>query len=230
MELENGRGPRYAGARARADAASRTERVKEGSVPSTRSRRLSMKGISMIRKVRPADIDAVIEALRPFNFHVLEPRDGAPLDEDWGGSFVVRNEITVLDLDHGFVAVHEGTVVGFCHYKRLDDETVKTTLLSVPPRYRRHGFGRALQEARMREAYEAGYRRMVTYTENPDAQRWYRDHFGYREAGEEPVLHRIYFFPVEGRVVWGIHYGFKEYPIQKKLECDLGAFFEGRRK
>jgi ribosomal protein S18 acetylase RimI-like enzyme len=182
----------------------------------------------MIRKVTPADLDGVIKVLRPFNFHVIEPVDGAPLDGDWGESFPIRNEMTVLDMRQGFVAEHDGDVVGFCHYKHQDEKTVKTTLLSVPPEFRRHGYGRALQEARMKEAFEAGYRRMVTYTENPDAQRWYRKHFGYREAGGEPVHHRIYFFAFGDREVWGIHYGFKEYSIQKKLECDLDAYFEER--
>lgn len=183
----------------------------------------------MIRKPHPSDIDEIIQVLGFFNFQRLEPVHGAPLDRAWGESFPIRNEITELDLEHGFVAEHRGRVVGFCHYRIVDGTTAKTTLISVNPEVRRHGFGKLLQEARMREAYGMGCRELVTWCEHPDSQAWYVKHFGYREVDEEPVLHRLYFFRTEDRIIWCVHYGFGEYPVQKKLVCDLNACLKKER-
>jgi len=149
------------------------------------------------------------------------------VDEDWGESFLLRNEITKLNLENGFVAEHDGQVVGFCHYKEEKEAVAKTTLLVVLPAYRRHGFGKALQEARMREAHEAGFRQLTTCCEHPSSQAWYKKHFGYARVGSEPVLHRLYFFDVGGTPIWAIHYGFPEYKMQEILVCDLDAFFRG---
>jgi N-acetylglutamate synthase-like GNAT family acetyltransferase len=179
----------------------------------------------MIRKAEPGDIDGIIEVLKPFNFRLLAAVDEAPADPDFGTDFVLRNEITVLDLSTAFVAELQGKVAGFCHYKRYAPDRAKTTLLSVPPEYRRQGFGMGLQKARMREAYDAGCRSLMTCCEHPASQAWYKKHFGYQQIGSEPVLHRLYCLAAGGRTAWAIHYGFSQYPEQQVLVCDLAAYF-----
>jgi len=179
-----------------------------------------------IRKARPADFKGIIRALGSFNFKLLNAVDSSAVDDLWPGTFVLRNEVTEIDLKNGFVALSGNKIVGFCHYKRYKPGVVKTTLLAVLPEYRKHGFGKALQVARMKEAYRRGYKKMMTWSEHPDSQRWYKKHFGYKKVGVEPVSHRLYFFRLRDKIIWGIHYGFPEFKAQESLVCDLKRFLD----
>jgi N-acetylglutamate synthase-like GNAT family acetyltransferase len=183
----------------------------------------------MIRKAKEQDIEAILDVLGSYNFKVLNAVDGAPVDDDASDILYLRNEITELDLKHAFVALHNGKIVGFCHYKHLEEGVAKTTLITVLPQYRELGLGKALQLARMKEAYEGGHKRLMTFCESPAAIRWYMKHFNYKILGTEPLLHRLYFFKLKDTVIWGIHYGFNE-EFQKKMVCDLENFFNPMRR
>ncbi len=182
----------------------------------------------MIRTADERDLPAILGVLAHYNFKVLDPRDGAPVDDAVGEIASAYDEVSELDLRNGLVAVHDGAVVGFCHYKRLREDVAKTTLISVDPRYARYAFGRALQHARMQGAYQQGFTRMITYCDNPKAVDWYRRYFGYRVTGTEANHHRIHFIPTSGSTIWGVHYGFYENRTVSILETDLRDYFRTR--
>ena len=120
----------------------------------------------MIRKAKEADIEDILNVLSGYNFKVLNAIDGAPVDDDAEDIITVYNQISELDLEHAFVALQDGGIVGFCHYKHLEEGIAKTTLITVLPQYRELGLGKALQLARMKNAYERGYKKFREYLKN----------------------------------------------------------------
>ena len=83
----------------------------------------------------------------------------------------------------------------------------------------------------MKEANQRGYRKLVTFCEGPNAARWYIKHFNYEILRTEPVHHRLHFFRLKNRIIWGVHYGFREFQSLKVMVCDLEKFFKpGRAK
>ena len=179
----------------------------------------------MIRKAKESDIEGILNVLSRYNFKVLNPVDKAPIDDEIKELVTIYNEISELNLKNAFVAEYEGKIVGFSHYKLYKDGKAKTTLITVSPDYRKHGFGKELQLARMKDAYKHGYKILVTFTENPVASKWYVKHFKYKIVGKEKCHHRLHFIPLKNRIIWGIHYGFYDNEEIDVLECNLEEFF-----
>jgi len=179
----------------------------------------------MIRKAEEKDIDGILDVLAQYDFRVLNTEDGAVLDPEVGELLTLYNEVSALDLAHGFVVEENQRIVGFAHYKIIDKKTAKTTLMTVLPECRGKGWGKELQVARMREAFERGSETLLTYCELPKSIAWYRGHFGYVVLRQEATHHRLHYIPLVNRVIWGVHYGFKEKELSV-MECDLAAYFE----
>lgn len=180
------------------------------------------------QSIRPAteeDLPGILKVLSFYNFKVLDPREGAPVDDGFQGEIQLYNEVSQIDLADGFVAVRDQHIVGFSHFKYLTDRTAKTTLISVDPDYAKHGYGRALQLARMRRAHQQGCIKLVTYCDNERGCVWYRRHFGYELTGSDVNSHRLHFFVTSKGPVWGVHYGFYENDTVTILETDLDKFF-----
>jgi len=178
----------------------------------------------IIRKSLETDIEPILAVLRAYACKVIHPVDNAPIDDDYGPLLTVVNELSELKLENGFVALIEDVVVGFSNYKHYDRETAKTTLMSVLPQYRAFGVGRALQLARMKEAHEKGYGKMLTYCDVPTTMAWYQKNFNYTVLKTEPNHHVMHFISGPGGPVWLIHHGSRDEYL-KVLECDLDAYF-----
>lgn len=174
-----------------------------------------------VRRAAAGDIDKILCVLGGYFAKPLTSIDGAPIDADFGDTLTVCNDVTELSLERSFVAECKGEVVGFCNWKPVGQKVAKTTLITVLPEHRKHGYGWQLQVARMKQAIEKGMETLFTYCEGPEAVEWYKKNFGYVEVEEVPLAHRLYFIRREDdSVMWLIHYGFKE-NMQKKLICDL---------
>jgi N-acetylglutamate synthase-like GNAT family acetyltransferase len=179
----------------------------------------------MIRKAKESDIDNILKVLSCYNFKVVKPIDGAIIDDDFKEFVPIYNNVSELNLKNGFVAVHDDKVVGFSHYKKYKDGKAKTTLIAVLPDYRKHGYGKKLQLARMKAAYKNGYKTLISFTENPYASEWYVKYFRYKVIGRERCYHRLHFIPLKNRIIWGVHYGLYDYDEIDVLECNLEEFF-----
>jgi N-acetylglutamate synthase-like GNAT family acetyltransferase len=183
----------------------------------------------MIRKAKESDIDSILHVLSHYNLKVINAVDGSPLDDDYGDTITLYNQVSQINLQNAFVALSDGKIVGFSHYKHLEGDTAKTTLITVMPEYERLGFGKQLQLARMKEAHEKGYKKLITYCENPLIVNWYVRHFNYQILRTEPVCHRLHFFKLKNRIIWAVHYGSKERKTLQVLLCDLEDFFKKTR-
>jgi len=179
----------------------------------------------VIRRAEEKDLPGILEVLSLYNFKVLNPVDGAAVDDGCGDVLKLYNEVSVLDLQDGFVAIHEKSIIGSSHFKILDRDTAKTTLISVDPHFSGHQYGKALQTSRMERAYASGCKKMITYCDNPRACGWYSRYFGYRIIDTEVNHHRLHVIPTSAGAVWGVHYGFYENDTVSILETDLHQFF-----
>jgi N-acetylglutamate synthase-like GNAT family acetyltransferase len=180
----------------------------------------------MIRKAEYSDIDDILNVLNGYNFKVIKAVEGAPIDEDYGETITLYNQVSEIDLRNGFVAVIDGRVVGFAHYKHLSEDTAKTTLITVLPEYAGLGVGKKLQLARMKDAYEKGYKKLITYCETPTVVDWYIKHFNYEILRTEQVSHRLHFLKLKDQVIWAVHYGKKGQENLQVLICNLEGYFE----
>ena len=183
-----------------------------------------MREKKMIRKAEESDIDEILHVLKCYNFKVIKAVEGSPIDDDYGDTITLYNQISGIDLRNGFVAVIDGKIVGFSHYKHLNARTAKTTLITVMPEYAGLGLGKELQLARMKEAYEKGYKKLITYCETPIVVNWYINHFDYKILRTEPVSHRLHFIKLKEQVIWGVHYGKKGQENLQVLICNLEKF------
>jgi len=175
----------------------------------------------VVRPAKAADVDDILAVLAGYFARPLNPVDGAPIDAGFTDAIILCNDVTEIALERSFVASHKGKVVGFCNWKPVGQKVAKTTLMTVLPEHRQHGYGRQLQVARMRQAIEKGMETLFTYCEGPEAIAWYKKNFGYVEVKEVPLAHRLYFIRREDEsAVWFVHYGFKE-KSQRELICDL---------
>jgi N-acetylglutamate synthase-like GNAT family acetyltransferase len=129
-------------------------------------------------------------------------------------------------LQNGFIALQDGRIVGFSHYKHLKESTAKTTLMTVLPEYRRNGLGEKLQLARMKEAHEKGYKKLITFCETPKTIDWYVKHFNYKILRTEPVHHRLHFIQIKDQTIWAVHYGSKKQKHLQILVCNLEDYFK----
>lgn len=178
----------------------------------------------MIRKALEEDMEPILAVLRAYKCKVIHPVDNALIDDDYGQVISVVNELSALMLENAFVAQLDDVIVGFCHYKHYSSDTAKTTLMSVLPHYREFGVGRALQLARMKEAHDKGYRKMLTYCDVPKTMAWYQKNFNYAVLRTELNHHMLHFFSGPDGPIWLIHHGSKDEYL-KVLECDLDAYF-----
>lgn len=137
---------------------------------SSEARRLSHDWI--IRRATPADGDAILAAMRPWNMH-----------------HVPSAEMDSLDLSCFFVAEVGGAVVGASGYRILGEGRGKTTLLAVVPEYLGSGIGAALQEARLQAMAALGVHTVTTNADRPETIRWYKSRYGYREVGQLQKIH-----------------------------------------
>jgi GNAT superfamily N-acetyltransferase len=71
------------------------------------------------------------------------------------------------DRDAAWIAELDGQRVGSVFCVRDDDETARLRLLLVDPHARGHGLGRRLVERCIAFARDAGYRRLVLWTNDP---------------------------------------------------------------
>lgn len=179
----------------------------------------------MIRRATIDDLASIVDVLSHYNFQPLSSIDGHVIDRDGNDILTVYNEISMLDTHDGFVAEYEGKIVGFSHFKKYKEGSAKTTLLSVDPQFRKHGFGKDLQLARMKAAHDRGYYKMITFCDNENAVNWYVKHFGYEKIGSDSNHHRLHFIGKGENGVWGIHYGFKECDEVTVLRCNLDRYF-----
>ncbi len=119
-----------------------------------------------IRKATSADQAGILDVMRHWNMH-----------------HVPSPEMPEIDLNRFFVAVRGTEIVGAAGYRLQSDGTAKTTLLGVLPELNGSGIGKALQIARMREAYTLGAGVMITNADRPEVIAWYQRNFGYRPIG-----------------------------------------------
>jgi len=183
----------------------------------------------VIRKATEADLDSILGVLKYYNFKELMPINNSVIDADFGEFLSVRNSVCEIDLVRAFVIAENNEIVGFSHYTSLDDEVAKTTLMVVNPKYRGRGFGKALQLARMKEAYGAGFKKLITGTDNSASKKWYEKHFNYKVVGTEPVKHQLHFIRTSDKIIWEIHYGFPKEKTLTIMECDLTKYFKGKQ-
>ena len=130
-----------------------------------------------------------------------------------------------INLRNAFVALYNEKIVGFSHYKHVKEKLAKTTIMTVLPEYRKLGIGKDLQIARMKDAYNRGYKQLITYCDTPKVADWYINNFNYKILRTEPNHHRLHFLKVKTEVIWAVHYGFHEFKNCKVLTCDLENFF-----
>ena len=178
-----------------------------------------------IRKARPTDFPEMIEVLKHYHFILLPARQAAIIDPGCGESLTIYNEVTGYDWDSAFVARINGRLAGCAHYRMNNATEAKTTLIVVDPELRNSGVGFRLQQARMRAAYEAGARSLYTFCDTRKSADWYIRHFGYQEIGQEKNHHRLYYFDLNGSIIWGIHFGFPGCNVVIRLVCDLVKYF-----
>lgn len=178
----------------------------------------------MIRKAEVKDLEQIMQVLSTFHLMLLSSEHGAFLDPRFGDALHISNQIVEYDIEHAFVAEMDRQIVGCSHYL-IENGIAKTTLITVLPEFRSHGFGAKLQEARMKDAYEKGCKKMITYCPSDDALNWYQKHFGYQLMGTEERMHDLYVFHTSDRTVWAIHYGDTKNEKLHSIECDLEKYF-----
>ena len=179
----------------------------------------------IIKKPTDSDLKSIIDVLGFFHFKELKPTNLA-IDDEWGEKIEILNSPIELDLEHAFIAEEDGKIIGFSHYRKIDDNIAETTLMVVNPAFRSLGAGRSLQEARMNEAFGRGFKKMRTWCSKPETQEWYKKNFEYKCVDKKSVYHSIYIFTYDNRVLSsGVQYGFKEYPEQEILECNLPDYY-----
>lgn len=180
----------------------------------------------MIRRARESDIEDILNVLSHYNFKVLKTVDDSLIDEDHKNTLNLYNKVSKIDLKNGFVALNQEKIVGFSHYKHLENDIAKTTLLTVLPEYRRNGFGEKLQIVRMKDAYEKGYKKMITFCETPATVDWYIKRFNYKIIKTEPVCHRLHFIELKNQTIWGVHYGNIKQKYLQVIQCNLEDYFK----
>lgn len=182
----------------------------------------------MIKKPSESDINEILRVLSCYNFKVLNAVDGSIIDDDYDDSISIYNQVSEINLQNAFLAIIDRKIVGFSHYKLLGEGVAKTTLISVLPECQGLGLGEKLQVARMREAYEKGCKKLITFCDTQRAVNWYVKHFNYKILRTESNRHRLHFFMLKDRIIWGVHYGFKGQKLLQVLECDLEDYFKNR--
>jgi len=104
-------------------------------------------------------------------------------------SEVPQPERSTLIVDHTFVAVADGVVIGVGSYILHENGFAETASLAVDPAWLGSNVGERLQNARLAEMKGRGVRRVQTESDRPDVIAWYVRKFGYRVVGAARKKH-----------------------------------------
>lgn len=133
-----------------------------------------------IRKMRPEDLDPVLELLAGWNMAPIPPSREVP-----------DPERSSIEIDNAVVAVDGEKIVGVCSYILLSEEIAETASLAIDADYQGKGIGSRLQEARLTALKEKGIRKVKTEADRPETIAWYVKKFGYRIVGRNRKKHRF---------------------------------------
>lgn len=131
-----------------------------------------------IRKMREGDLPDALALLAEWNMAPRPPTAEIP-----------DPERSSLNIEHSFVAMHDGQLVGVASYLVLDKDTAETASLAVAKTCRGLGVGYLLQQARLEEMKRRGISRVRTETDRPETIDWYIKKFGYRIVGTHRKKH-----------------------------------------
>ena len=146
------------------------------------------------RTARHDDYDGMLRVLETANMH-----------------HIPSEEVDELRVQDCFVCTDkEGTIVGMCSWKSIDNEECKTVLMAVSPEHKGMNIGHTLQTMRMVAAHWYGHDVMITNADRPDTITWYKKNFGYYEIG---VIKKEHEFGLPDVHEW------------TTLETHLGEFF-----
>lgn len=155
------------------------------------------KAPTTVRKMRASDFDAVLAVLAEANMVPVAP-----------GPEIPEPEVSELIVEHTFVAESDGRIVGVASYFVRTSTVFETGSFAVLRRWRGHGIGHQLQQARLDEMKSRGARTVITQTDLPANVEWFVRRFGYRRTGINMKRHS---FGDPGIDHWVV------------LELDLGA-------
>lgn len=127
-----------------------------------------------IEKAKDQDRARILELLKQANMH-----------------YIPSKEMPELTYENYFVAKADGKIAGFCGYKILSATEAKTELMVVDKKYRGEGIGYKLQAYRMDDMLKNGIVTLTTNTDLPATIEWYKNHFGYKEAGKLKKIHEF---------------------------------------
>lgn len=135
---------------------------------------------TVIRKMQPQDMAAALALLDKWNMAPIQASQAVP-----------HPERSQLHIDHTFVALRQGELVGVASYILLGGGRAETASLAVDPQYLGCGIGYELQRARMDEMRRKGVTQLQTESDRPEVIHWYISKFGYRITGSNPKRHRF---------------------------------------
>ena len=126
----------------------------------------------LIRPMRPADLDQVMQLLSRWNIAPLSPSREIP-----------HPERTNIIVDNTIVAEDAGRIVGVRSFIQHTAAEAEGASLAVAPAYHKHGIGRALVLAGWRTMWERGIRKIRAETDRPEVVKWLTRNFGHRVVG-----------------------------------------------
>jgi len=143
-----------------------------------------------IRKMLPQDYDAVINILAAWNMAPVTPSKEIP-----------NPERSAINIKNTFVALDGDKIVGVASYIDLSGDLAETASLAVNPRCKGSGIGFKLQEARLQEMVQKGFKCVRSETDRPETINWYVKKFGYRIVGKNPKKHSFSLLDVDSWTV-----------------------------
>jgi DNA-binding MarR family transcriptional regulator/GNAT superfamily N-acetyltransferase len=160
------------------------------------------------RDQSPATSELILRAPRPGDYGWAIERHGTIYEAEFGWG--TRFEGLVAELFGKFASLHDpkrercwvaelsGERVGCVFVVEREPDVAQLRCLLVDPKARGHGVGRALVDACIRFARDAGYERMMLWTNRGlDSARRIYEAVGFRLVGEEP--HQDFGIPLIGQ-------------------------------
>ncbi|MCC6946505.1 MAG: GNAT family N-acetyltransferase [Bradyrhizobiaceae bacterium] len=132
----------------------------------------------VIRKMHEDDRPRVMELLSFWN---MAPRAASPEIPD--------PERSSLIVEHTFIAIADGTLVGVASYILHGNGFAETASLAVDKAWLGTKVGERLQTIRLIEMQTRGVVRVRTEADRPEVIDWYIRKFGYRIAGTARKKH-----------------------------------------